>query len=75
MGLVDSVANLFAVRTPEHEDLFGPAPTPVNVFPILLDRYLGVDLPRQADRNFISGIDAPLRGFDIPNTDAAGPSP
>jgi hypothetical protein len=69
----DTVSNLFAARGPAGESLFGPAITPVNIFPILLDRYLGADLPHQADRNFLSTSGVPLSGGDIPNTDALRP--
>jgi hypothetical protein len=64
------LANLFAARTPGGEDLFGPAITPVNIMPIVLSRYLGVDLPRQPDKGFISSDDAPFDGLEVPNTDA-----
>lgn len=72
---VDSVVSLFAARTPGHEDLFGSAITPINVFPLLLERYLGADLPRQSDRNYISGSEAPFDGFEIPNSDASEAGP
>lgn len=69
------LTNLFAARTPGEEDLFGPAITPVNVMPILLERYLGEALPRQTDRNFISSDEAPFDGLEIPNTDADAAAP
>ncbi len=71
---VDAVAILFAARAPDGEGLFPPSITPVNVFPILFDRYLGLSLPLQADRNFVSGSTTPFTGIDIPNLDAQ-PSP
>jgi hypothetical protein len=69
------LANIFAARTPGGEDLFGPAITPVNVMPILLERYLGEALPRQTDRGFVSSDVAPFDGLEIPNTDAAAGAP
>jgi hypothetical protein len=70
MAPVDSVAILFAARGVDGESLFPQSITPVNVFPILFGRYLDVELPRQPDRNFISGSVAPFDGKDIPNLDA-----
>jgi Sulfatase len=46
-------ATLFAARTPGWPDAFGDAPTPVNLFPTLLNHYLGLSLPRQPDSSFI----------------------
>lgn len=39
------VSNLFAALTPGHAGLFGSSPTLVNVFPTLLDTYLGENVP------------------------------
>jgi hypothetical protein len=67
------LTNLFAARAPERDDLFGPSITPVNVLPILFERYLGETLPRQSDRGFLSSDAAPFDGIEIPNTDAEAP--
>ena len=44
---------LFAARTPGSPNLFGAAPTPVNLFPTLLNHYLGLNLPLQSDSSFL----------------------
>jgi hypothetical protein len=44
-GLGDRFANLFLARTPDHPNLFPNDVTLVNVMPILLNAYLGTDLP------------------------------
>jgi hypothetical protein len=67
---LDSVAILFAARVPGGEDLFPAWMTPVNLFPILLDRYLGADLPLKSNRNYVSGSTAPFDGTEIVNEDA-----
>jgi hypothetical protein len=54
LRLRERVSNLFAARTPGHKQLFGDAPTLVNTFPTLLHAYLGIDVPRAADRSFVS---------------------
>ena len=54
-------ANLFAAHTPEANGLLADAPTPVNLLPILFNRYLGTDLSLSPDRYFIApGDDHPL---------------
>lgn len=70
---LDSVAILFASRAPEGEALFPAWTTPVNVFPTLLDRYLGAALPPKPNRNYLSVSTAPFEGTDMPNTDAPRP--
>jgi hypothetical protein len=47
-------ANLFAAFTPEAPGLLHNPPTPVNLFPRLLNRYLGTDFPISPDRYFLS---------------------
>jgi arylsulfatase A-like enzyme len=63
-------SNFFAARTPNAPGLFGDAPTPVNIFPTLLDRYLGYSLPRQPDTSFL-GVPPrdELTAIDDPNAD------
>ena len=45
--------NFFAARTPGYDHLFGDAPTPVNLFPVLLNAYLGADLPLKSNSSFV----------------------
>jgi hypothetical protein len=47
-------ATLFATYTPSAPGLLADAPTPVNLMPRLLNRYLGTDFPGRADRFFLS---------------------
>ena len=70
MRSVDSVATLFAAHAPEGAALFPAWITPVNLFPIVLDRYVGADLPMKQNRNYVSISTAPFDGRDIPNGDA-----
>ncbi len=51
-GDLARVTNLFAALTPGQPGLFGNAPTLVNVFPRLLDTYLGADQPVLPDRAY-----------------------
>jgi hypothetical protein len=44
--------NLFAAFTPGAPGLLADAPTPVNLMPCLLNRYLGTDIPLSPDRFF-----------------------
>ena len=44
---------LFAARTPGSPNLFGDAPTPVNLFPTLFNRYLDLRLPMASNSSFI----------------------
>jgi hypothetical protein len=59
--------NFFATLTPGHAGLFGDSPTPVNLFPHLLNAYLGTDLPIHPDRSFISTWDNPLNQSPLPS--------
>lgn len=68
----ERVSNLFAARTPGHPGLFGDAPTLVNTFPILFEAYFGEELPRSADRTFVSEPSALFEWVEIPNPDADG---
>jgi len=47
-------ANLFAAYTTQAPGLLAPAPTPVNLMPLLLDRFLGTSFPLSPDRYFLS---------------------
>jgi arylsulfatase A-like enzyme len=47
-------ANLFAAYTPNAPGLLADAPTPVNLMPRILDRYLGATFPERRDRFFLS---------------------
>jgi hypothetical protein len=48
------LSNLFAAYTPAAPDLLADAPTPVNLMPILFNRFLGTDFLLSADRYFLS---------------------
>jgi phosphoglycerol transferase MdoB-like AlkP superfamily enzyme len=66
-GFGDSarVTNLFAALTPGQPGLFGSAPTLVNVFPTLLDSYLGGSvplLPNRAYDYYPKEVEVPLPG-------------
>jgi hypothetical protein len=47
------LGNLFAARTPAAPDLFSDPPTPVNLFGILFNAYLGTEVPLLPDRYFL----------------------
>ena len=47
-------ANLFAASTPGAPGLLAGGPTPVNLLPLLFNRFLGTDLPLSPDRYFLS---------------------
>jgi hypothetical protein len=48
------LGNFFAAFTPGAPGLLADAPTPVNLMPILFNRFLGTDYPMSADRYFLS---------------------
>jgi hypothetical protein len=54
--LDERFANLFAAATPGAPDLYGDDPTPVNLFPLLLNEYLGADVPLAPDGLFVSPV-------------------
>jgi hypothetical protein len=54
--LDERFANLFAAATPEAPSLYGDDPTPVNLFPVLLNEYLGADVPLAPDELFVSPV-------------------
>ena len=58
--------NFFATLTPGHEGLFGDSPTPVNLFPQVLNAYLGTDLPIRPDKSFISRWGSPMDVLPLP---------
>jgi phosphoglycerol transferase MdoB-like AlkP superfamily enzyme len=63
--------NFFATLTPGHRGLFGDSPTPVNLFPNLLNAYLGMNLPILPDRSFTSSGGDPMNVTPLP--DASSP--
>jgi hypothetical protein len=63
--------NFFATLTPGHRGLFGDSPTPVNLFPNLLNAYLGMKLPILPDHSFVSAWDDPMNVTPLP--DASSP--
>lgn len=46
--------NLFAAFTPGHANLFGSEPTPVNLFPRVLQSYFGRSYPLQRDLHYLT---------------------
>jgi hypothetical protein len=66
----EAVSTFFAASVPEGDAPFGAAITPVNIFPIVFNRYLGTAIPMQPDLNFVSEPDRPFDLREIPNTDA-----
>jgi len=55
----------FAARTPGHEGLFATDQTPVNIFAPMLDRYLGIDVPRQPDTSYLGYLElTPLQAVE-----------
>jgi hypothetical protein len=68
-------ANLFATFTPGAPGLLSDAPTPVNLMPRLLNRYLGTDFPISPDRYFLSRAPLqPLMLTEVTNPEAT-PAP
>ena len=49
-------SNFFAASTPGAPGLYGDHPTPVNIFPLLLNHYFGAGLPLQPESQFISTV-------------------
>jgi hypothetical protein len=47
--------NFLAASTPQAPGLLAGSPTPINYFPLLLNRYLGTDFALSEDRFFVSG--------------------
>jgi hypothetical protein len=51
--------NFFAALTPEHPNLFGQSPSPVNLFRLLFDAYLGQSLSTLENRYWVSSWEHP----------------
>jgi hypothetical protein len=65
-------ANLFAAFTPGATGLLSDPPTPVNLMPRLLNRYLGTDFPLSPDRYFLSpGPLQPMLLTEVTDPEAA----
>ena len=47
-------SNLIAVRSPDKVLTLPPGTTPVNLFPLLFNRYLGTQIPTVEDRSYAS---------------------
>jgi hypothetical protein len=64
------LSNLFAAYTPSAPGLLADPPTPVNLMPTLLNRFLGTHFPMSADRYFLSpSIPQLLELTEVPNPD------
>jgi hypothetical protein len=66
----EAFSNLFAARTPGHDDLFPDNVTLVNLFPILFNGYFELDLPTHPDRTFIPVAASDFQLREVPNPDA-----
>jgi hypothetical protein len=51
-GVAERSSNLLAVRTPGREEVVPDGTTPVNLFVLLLNEYLGTSYPKQPDTTF-----------------------
>lgn len=54
--LRERFSNFFAASTPGASELYGEAPTPVNLFSILLDHYLDAEIPLASDESYVSRV-------------------
>lgn len=63
------LGNLFAARTPDVPGLFANPPTPVNLFRVLFNGYLGTEFPLLPDRFFIRGKGAALSFPEVDDPD------
>jgi hypothetical protein len=62
------LSNFFAAFTPQAPRLLADSPTPVNLLPILFNRFLGTAYPLSADRYFLSpGGAQMLELTEVPN--------
>jgi len=67
-GTDERASNFMAARTPGHPGLIGDRMTPVNVFPALLDAYLGIKVARQPDSifawrdSYLDVVEVPITG-------------
>jgi hypothetical protein len=69
-------ANFLAASTPGAPGLLDGSPTPINLFPLLLNRYLGTDFALSEDRYFVSpGTLRLLELTEVPDPDAGGATP
>jgi hypothetical protein len=60
--------NLFAAFTPAAPGILADVPSPINVMPILLNRFLGTSYPMSADRYFVSPSEYRLLELtEVPN--------
>jgi hypothetical protein len=69
--LDERFANLFAAATPGAPGLYRDDPTPVNLFPVLLNEYLGADVPLAPDGLFVSPVQDRLDLTPAPRDAAA----
>lgn len=67
--LRERFSSFFAARTPGHPFLFGQEPTPVQVFPTLLDAYLSEEVRIPQARYFVSTKQDELSLTEIPRPD------
>jgi hypothetical protein len=57
-----------AAYTPQAPGLLAGAPTPVELLPILFNRFLGTDLPLSKDRYFVTpSVTELLEMTEVPN--------
>ncbi len=69
-------ANFLAASTPGAPGLLDGSPTPINLFPLLLNRYLGTEFALSEDRYFVSpGTLRLLLLTEVADPDAVGPTP
>jgi len=68
------LANLLATRTPGAPNLVNGSITPVNLFRVLFNRYLGTNLPLLPNRYFLPG-DRPLDLTEIGDPDQTPAEP
>ena len=73
-NLAERYGTLFATYTPGRTDLFGDAPTNINLLPILLNAYAGTDLPCLPDHAYVNGPGGYLDLHRVPQYDGASPS-
>ena len=56
---VEALRSFFLSYTPGHPDLFPDDPTPVNLFPRLLNGYLGTTLPMATEESYWADLTRP----------------
>ena len=67
------LGNLFAARTLDAPGLFANPPTPVNLFRVLFNGYLGTDFPPLPNRFFVRGEGAALSFPEVYDPDRHPP--